>query len=126
MGQSRGAQSGEADRHAVWLRANGLEPRLSPFDPLAILDEIERLVPSYKLDRLNLFGGNDTSTEPGLNSVGSNSAGFIPISSIASAGDLILPAHDSLFTSGILGAHTAALVELNQYQNSVAAEAAAD
>ena len=33
MGQTRGAQSGEADRHAVWLTANNLEPRLSPFDP---------------------------------------------------------------------------------------------
>ncbi len=33
---------------------NGLEPKLSPFDPLAVLDEIERLVPAYKLDRLNL------------------------------------------------------------------------
>ncbi len=40
LGQSRGAQAGEADRHAVWLEANGLEPRLSPFDPLAVLDEI--------------------------------------------------------------------------------------
>ena len=55
LGQSRGAQSGEADRHAVWLAANGLEPKLSPFDPLAVLDEIERLVPGYKLDRMNLF-----------------------------------------------------------------------
>ena len=27
LGQSRGAQAGEADRHAVWLAANGLEPR---------------------------------------------------------------------------------------------------
>ena len=35
LGQSRGAQAGEADRHAVWLEANGLEPKLSPFDPLA-------------------------------------------------------------------------------------------
>ena len=34
MGQSRGAESGEADRHAVWLTANNLEPRLSPFDPI--------------------------------------------------------------------------------------------
>src|SRR5208337_1871765 len=34
MGQSRGAQSGEADRHAVWLEARGLEPKLSPFDPM--------------------------------------------------------------------------------------------
>ena len=116
MGQSRGAQSGEADRHAVWLRAQGLEPRLSPFDPLAVLDEIERLVPSYKLDRLNLFGGNDTSTEPG----------FVPVSSIVSARDLVLPAHEGLFTSGVLGAHTAALVELNQYQNQAVTEAAAD
>ena len=116
MGQSRGAQSGEADRHAVWLRAQGLEPRLSPFDPLAVLDEIERLVPSYKLDRLNLFGGNDTSTEPG----------FVPISSIVSARDLVLPAHEGLFTSGVLGAHTTALVELNQYQNQAVTEAAAD
>ena len=57
LGQSRGAQSGEADRHAVWLASNNLEPRLSPFDPLAVLDEIERLVPGYQLDRINLFGG---------------------------------------------------------------------
>jgi NADH-quinone oxidoreductase subunit G len=117
MGQSRGAQSGEADRHAVWLRAHGLEPRLSPFDPLAVLDEIERLVPSYQLDRLNLFGGNDTKSEPG----------FVPISDLVSARDLILPAHENLFTSGTLGAHTAALTELNQYQNSLeVAETAAD
>ena len=47
LGQSRGAQSGEADRHAVWLAANNLEPKLSPFDPLAVLDEIQRLVPGY-------------------------------------------------------------------------------
>jgi NADH-quinone oxidoreductase subunit G len=117
MGQSRGAQSGEADRHAVWLRAQGLEPRLSPFDPLAVLDEIERLVPSYQLDRLNLFGGNDTKSEPG----------FVPVSDLVSARDLILPAHENLFTSGILGAHTAALIELNQYQSSLElSETAAD
>ena len=35
LGQSRGAQSGEADRHSVWLAANNLEPKLSPFDPMA-------------------------------------------------------------------------------------------
>jgi NADH-quinone oxidoreductase subunit G len=116
MGQSRGAQSGEADRHAVWLTANGLEPRLSPFDPLAVLDEIERLIPSYKLDRLNLFGGNDTKSEPG----------FVPVSDLVSARDLILPAHDGLFTSGLLGDHTRALTELQQYQNQVVAEVAAD
>jgi NADH-quinone oxidoreductase subunit G len=116
LGQSRGAQAGEADRHAVWLTANGLEPRLSPFDPLAVLDEIERLVPSYKLDRLNLFGGNDVPSQPG----------FVPVSQLVTARDLILPAHDGLFTSGVLGAHTAALVELNAYQQEPATEVAAD
>ena len=30
MGQSRGAQSGEADRHSVWLEMQGLEPKLEP------------------------------------------------------------------------------------------------
>jgi len=116
LGQSRGAQSGEADRHAVWLTANGLEPRLSPFDPLAVLDEIERLIPSYKLDRLNLFGGNDSKSEPG----------FVPVSDLISVRDLILPAHDGLFTSGLLGERTKALTELQQYQNRVVVEAAAD
>ena len=100
LGQSRGAQSGEADRHAVWLAANGLEPKLSPFDPLAVLDEIERLVPGYKLDRLNLFGGNDVRTEPG----------FVPVSALSSVGARCnRPAHDGLFTSGTLGRYSPAL-----------------
>ena len=53
MGQSRGAQSGEADQHSVWLEANGLEPKMSPFDPMATLDEIQRLVPGYDVSRLD-------------------------------------------------------------------------
>jgi NADH-quinone oxidoreductase subunit G len=122
LGQTRGAQSGEADRHAVWLAGRGIELRLSPFDPLAVLDEIERLVPSYKLDRLNLFAGNDVHSEPG----------FVPVASLTAptAAELILPAHDGLFTSGVLGEHTKALAELNDYQSSITAqpvaEAAAD
>ncbi len=31
MGQSRGAQSGESDRHAVWLASHNLEPKMSPY-----------------------------------------------------------------------------------------------
>ena len=62
MGQSRGAQSGEADRHAVWLEAHGLEPKMSPFDPMAILDEIQRLVPGYDVSRMNLLAGNSQHT----------------------------------------------------------------
>ena len=116
LGQSRGAQAGEADRHAVWLAANNLEPKLSPFDPLAVLDEIERVVPGYKLDRLNLFGGNDVSTEPG----------FVPVSSLAATPAAISPAHNGLFTSGTLGRYSPALKELHKYQSSVLAGAAAD
>src|ERR1035437_8205935 len=69
MGQTRGAQSGEADRHAVWLTANNLEPRLSPFDPYAILDEIQRLVPGYDLMRLQLLSGNDQHLSPAASPV---------------------------------------------------------
>ena len=56
MGQSRGAQSGEADRHAVWLEMQGLEPKMSPLDPMAILDEIQRLVPGYDVSRIESSG----------------------------------------------------------------------
>ena len=62
MGQSRGAQSGEADRHAVWLEMQGLEPKVSPLDPMAILDEIQRLVPGYDVSRMNLLAGNSEHT----------------------------------------------------------------
>jgi NADH-quinone oxidoreductase subunit G len=115
LGQSRGAQAGEADRHAVWLAANGLEPKLSPFDPLAVLDEIERLVPAYKLDRLNLLGGNDVPTEPG----------FVALGALAAEG-AIRPAHDGLFTSGTLGHYSPALLELERHQNAAPAVAVAD
>jgi len=115
LGQSRGAQAGEADRHAVWLAANNLEPRLSPFDPLAVLDEIARLVPGYSLDRVNLLGGNDVQTEPG----------FVPVAALTGRG-LILPAHDGLFTSGTLGHHSPALQELERHQAKELAETVAE
>jgi NADH-quinone oxidoreductase subunit G len=119
LGQSRGAQSGEADRHGIWLEANGLEPKLSPFDPFAVLDEIERLVPGYALDRLNLFAGNDVRTELGAG------PGFVPVSTLAAA-ELIHPAHDTLFTSGTLGRYSRGLSEINEHQARAMAEAAAD
>jgi NADH-quinone oxidoreductase subunit G len=121
LGQSRGAQSGEADRHSVWLAANNLEPKLSPFDPLAVLDEIARLVPGYALDsmndRINLFSGNDVPTEPG----------FVPVSALAApAAGSITPSHDTLFTSATLGRFSPALNELKQHQAHELAETAAD
>jgi NADH-quinone oxidoreductase subunit G len=107
LGQSRGAQAGEADQHAVWLAANNLEPKLSPFDPLAVLDEIARLVPGYALDRINLLGGSDVRTEPG----------FVPVAALAeSLPGLVTPAHDGLFTSGTLGRYSPALKELAKHQ----------
>jgi NADH-quinone oxidoreductase subunit G len=105
LGQSRGAQSGEADMHAVWLAANNLEPKLSPFDPLAVLDEISRLVPGYAVDRMNLMSGNEVQTEPG----------FVPVAEQTTRGQ-ITPAHDGLFTSGTLGEYSAALQELARHQ----------
>jgi NADH-quinone oxidoreductase subunit G len=115
LGQTRGVQAGEADRHAVWLAANGLEMKLSPFDPLAVLDEIERLVPGYTLDRINLFGGNDVPTEPG----------FVPVSALTATGpDGVVPAHDGLFTSATLGRYSPALKELERHQAHDLAESA--
>ncbi|HKW24640.1 MAG TPA: molybdopterin-dependent oxidoreductase, partial [Terriglobales bacterium] len=99
LGQSRGVQSGEADRHAVWLEAHGLEPKLSPFDPIAMLDEIQRLVPGYDVSRVELLAGNDQHT-----AVEEAVAG-----SIASQPELIAPANDTLFTSGTLGRYSRAL-----------------
>jgi NADH-quinone oxidoreductase subunit G len=107
MGQSRGAQSGEADRHAVWLTANNLEPRLSPFDSYAILDEVQRLVPGYNLLRLQLLSGNDQHLSPAV------PAGLVQIAG-QTRRDLVLPANDTLFTSGTLGRYSAMLKDLQQ------------
>jgi len=112
MGQTRGAQSGEADRHAVWLTANNLEPRLSPFDTMAILDEIQRLVPGYNLLRLQLLSGNDQHLEPAA------PQGLVQIETRR---DLVLPANDTLFTSGTLGRYSAMLNDLQQNEANRAA-----
>jgi NADH-quinone oxidoreductase subunit G len=118
MGQSRGAQSGEADRHSVWLTANNLEPKLSPFDPFAILDEIQRLVPGYdKLFRLQLLSGNDQHIAP--------SAGDLV--QIANRNDLVLPSNDTLFTSGSLTRFSPQLQDVQRHQSrEVADHLAAD
>jgi NADH-quinone oxidoreductase subunit G len=111
MGQTRGAQSGEADRHAVWLTANNLEPRLSPFDAMAILDEIQRVVPGYSLSRLQLLSGNDQHLAPAA------STGLVQITNRR---DLVLPSGDTLFTSGTLGRYSPALNNVRDFQNNIA------
>jgi NADH-quinone oxidoreductase subunit G len=109
MGQSRGVHSGEADRHAVWLAANNMEPKLSPFDPFAILDEIQRLVPGYNLLRLQLLSGNDQHLQPAASANG--------LVQIGSRRDLVLPANDTLFTSGTLGRYSAMLSDLQHNES---------
>jgi NADH-quinone oxidoreductase subunit G len=103
-GQSRGAQSGEADRHAIWLASRQIEPKVSPFDPYAVLDEIARLVPGYDVERMNLLTGNDVPTK------------LVSIQPAArtTRRDLVLPAEDALFTSGTLGRYSAKLAEVHE------------
>jgi NADH-quinone oxidoreductase subunit G len=118
MGQTRGAQSGEADRHSVWLAANNLEPRLSPFDPMAILDEIQRLVPGYEFSRLNLLAGSDEHVTAAEHSSAGAASGLVQI----------VPANDTLFTSGTLGRYSNTLnsVVENHRANPVDKEVMAD
>jgi NADH-quinone oxidoreductase subunit G len=82
----RAVRRGRSPR--VWLTANNLEPRLSPFDPFAILDEIQRLVPGYdNLLRLQLLSaGNDQHLAP-------RAAGLVQISTRR---DLVLPPRHAL------------------------------
>jgi NADH-quinone oxidoreductase subunit G len=115
MGQSRGAQSGEADRHAVWLEARGLELKMSPFDPMAILDEIQRLVPGYDVSRINLMAGNSQPT-----SLAKAGAG------VAHRTESIRPANDDLFSSGTLGRYSRALKSVIESHEVKPAEVAAD
>jgi NADH-quinone oxidoreductase subunit G len=115
MGQSRGAQSGELDRHAVWLENQGLEPKLSPLDPMAILDEIQRLVPGYGISRMNLLAGNSEHT-----SLASGGTGVVHKS------ESIQPANDTLFTSGTLGRYSRALKSVIESHEVKPAEVAAD
>jgi len=111
MGQSRGAQSGEADRHAVWLEAHGLEPKMSPLEPTAILDEIQRLVPGYDVSRINLLAGNDQHT-----SLSNSGPGAV------AKPELIVPANDDLFTSGTLGRFSKALNSVMESHRKYPAE----
>src|SRR5579872_3573428 len=115
MGQSRGAQSGEADRHNVWLEANGLESKMSPFDPMAIFDEIQRLVPAYRVSRSNLLAGNDEHTQLSRGGPG-----------VQQDPDLIVPANDNLFSSGTLGRYSRALNSVMENRNRTPEEVAAD
>jgi NADH-quinone oxidoreductase chain G len=108
MGQTRGAQSGEADRHSVWLAANNLTPRLSPLDPMAILDEIQRLVPGYEVSRLGLLAGNDEHVSSAERSNPGTADGLVQI----------MPANDTLFTSGSMGRYSKTLNNVMEHRRA--------
>jgi NADH-quinone oxidoreductase subunit G len=114
MGQTRGAQSGEADRHAVWLEAHNLEPKMTPFDPMAILDEVQRVVAGYDVSRVNLLAGNDQHLE-----IAESGA------SVIQDPELIIPANDDLFSSGTLGRYSKTLNSVFE-NKSANSEVAAD
>jgi NADH-quinone oxidoreductase subunit G len=114
MGQSRGAQSGEADRHAVWLEAHNLEPKMTPFDPMAILDELQRVVAGYDVSRVNLLAGNDQHLEIADSG-----------SSLMQDPALIVPANNDLFSSGTLGRYSKTLNSVFENKSAVP-EVAAD
>jgi NADH-quinone oxidoreductase subunit G len=114
MGQTRGAQSGEADHHAVWLEAHNLEPKMTPFDPMAILDEIQRVVAGYDVSRVNLLAGNDQHLE-----IAESGASAIQNP------ELIVPANDDLFSSGTLGRYSKTLNSVFENKSAVS-EVAAD
>ena len=72
---------------------------MSPFDPTALLDEIQRLVPGYDISRLGLLSGHDEHTQ------------LVQITRATGLGhpELVLPSNDTLFTSGTLGRYSATL-----------------
>jgi NADH-quinone oxidoreductase subunit G len=88
---------------------------LSPLDPMAILDEIQRLVPGYDISRTNLLAGNSEHTS----FMKSGPAAVQNPESIA-------PANDTLFTSGTLGRYSRTLKSVIESHEVKPAEVAAD
>jgi NADH-quinone oxidoreductase subunit G len=93
----------------------GLEPKLSPLDPMAILDEIQRLVPGYDVSRMNLLAGNSEHTSLAESGPGA-----------AHKTESIVPSNDNLFSSGTLGRYCRALQSVIESHETKTAEVAAD
>ena len=84
---------------------------MSPFDPMAILDEIQRLVPGYDVSRMHLLAGMDQHT---------SLAGSGP--GIKHDPSRIVPARDDLFSSGTLGRYSRTLNAVMENHHQLAAE----
>jgi NADH-quinone oxidoreductase subunit G len=87
---------------------------MTPFDPMAILDEIQRVVAGYDISRVNLLAGNDQHLE-----IAKSGTGAIQNP------ELILPANDDLFSSGTLGRYSKTLNSVYENKSSES-EVAAD
>jgi NADH-quinone oxidoreductase subunit G len=87
---------------------------MTPFDPIAILDEIQRVVAGYDVSRVNLLAGNDQHLE-----IAESGA------SLVQSPELIVPANNDLFSSGTLGRYSETLnsvVEKKSAESEVAAD----
>jgi NADH-quinone oxidoreductase subunit G len=78
---------------------------------MAILDEIQRLVPGYEFSRFGLIAGNEQHVTAAENSNAGAGNGLVQI----------VPANDTLFTSGTLGrySHTLNAVIENRQKETV-------
>ena len=88
---------------------------MSPFDPTAILVEIQRLVPGYDVSRMNLLAVNSEHTSRTEAGPG-----------VAHRVESIAPANDDLFTSGTLGRYSRTLKSVMESHEVKPAEVAAD
>ena len=94
LGESRGAQCGEADRQAVWMSAQGANLRITSFDPDSVLREIQTMLPGYRAPHVTF--SRDVPCTP--------SAG-----EAVHAAALIKPYGDDLFSSEAFGRYSANL-----------------
>jgi NADH-quinone oxidoreductase subunit G len=82
---------------------------------MAILDEIQRLVPGYDVSRMDLMAGNSQHTSLAKVGVG-----------VVHRAESIAPANNDLFTSGTLGRYSRALKSVMESHEVKPAEVAAD
>jgi NADH-quinone oxidoreductase subunit G len=88
---------------------------MNPFDPMAALDEIQRLVPGYDVSRIDLAAGNDQHTA--IEEMGPG---------VTQDPRLVVPANNNLFSSGTLGRYSAVLNSVIENTNFETAEMPAD
>jgi NADH-quinone oxidoreductase subunit G len=73
---------------------------------MALLDEIQRLVPGYDVSRMELLAGNDQPVH-----FNAHNQGLVQIVNLAARKHGVLPTQDDLFHSGTLGRYSKKLLE---------------